>query len=158
MPQGLYEPRQRERLSGGQRGGFAVKPATSALWTTVSSLSDAREWQRDAWKQLNEVRALPADWDGYGSPVMSERSFQQACKLIFAVEVEYLPTPHLGPESGGAVQFDWCNGRHALELHFLADGTVSYLKTVNGDCEADGELPANAINEWRSLVEWLQEG
>lgn len=156
MPQGLYEPS--ERLAGGQRGGFALKPTTTALWTNVSSLSNAREWQLDAWKQLNEVRALPADWDGYGSPVLSDRAFQQACQLIFVVEVEYLPTPHLGPESGGAVQFDWCNGRHALELHFLADGTVSYLKTVNGDCEEDGELPLGAINEWRSLVEWLQEG
>ena len=155
MPHSLYEPR--ERLAGGQRGGFADKP-TTALWTNVSCLNNAREWQLDAWIQLNEVRALPANWDGYGSPVMSERAFQQACKLIFAVEVEYLPTPHLGPESGGAVQFDWCNGRHALELHFLADGTVSYLKTVNGDCEEDGELPPDAINEWRSLVEWLQEG
>ncbi len=156
MPQDLDEPR--ERLAVGQRGGIAAKPPTTALWTNVSSLSNAREWQLDAWKQLNEVRALPADWDGYGSPVLSDRALQQACQLIFSVEVEYLPTPHLGPESGGAVQFDWCNGRHALELHFLADGSVCYLKTVNGDCEDDGKLPPGAINEWRSLIEWLQEG
>lgn len=154
MSQGLYEPPA--RLADGQSGGLPVK--TTALWTNISLLSDFREWQLDAVKQLNDVRAIPADWDGYGSPVLSDRAYQQARRLIFAVEVEYLPTPHLGPESGGAVQFDWYNNSHALELHFLADGTVSYLKTVNGDCEDDGELPLSAINEWRALVEWLQEG
>ena len=150
----LNEQRPLGQLPSSQRGEYA----TTALWTNVNSLSSARGWQLDALKQLNEVRDLPADWDGYGSPVLSEPANQQACKFIFAVEVEFLPTPHLGPESGGAVQFDWCCGNHALELHFLADGTVSYLKTVNGECVEDGELPRDAINEWRSLVEWLQEG
>ena len=150
----LHEQRPLGHLPSSQRGEFAM----TALWTSVNSLSSAREWQLNARKQLNEVRDLPAEWDGYGSPVLSEPAYQQACKLIFAVEVEFLPTPHLGPESGGAVQFDWCYGNHALELHFLADGSVSYLKSVNGDCVEDGELLRDAINEWRSLVEWLQEG
>ncbi len=149
----VIKPHKADRSLGATRG-----VESAAFWTKSLPISDLRDWQRDALKQLREVRDLPADWDGYGSPVLSERAIEQACCLIFAVEVEDLPTPHIGPGSGGAVQIDWSNGRYALELHFLSNGTASFLKLDNGDCEEDGELPSGAINDWRLLVAWLQEG
>lgn len=129
----------------------------AAFWTKSLPLSVLRDWQRAAVRQLREIHALPMDWDGYGSPKLSERAFEQVWTLIFGLEVDFLPTPNIGPESGGAVQLDWSNGQRALEFHFLADGTVSFLKLESGACVEDGELPAGAIDDWRLLVDWLQE-
>lgn len=141
-----------------QRSQSVRDIGAAAVWTKSLPISDLRNWQRDALRQLQEVHALPANWDGYGSPKLSERAFVQVRTLIFALEVDFLPSPHIGPESGGAVQIDWSRGRRALELHVLTDGTASFLKIDDDDCVDEGELPPSAIDDWRLLVEWLQGG
>lgn len=121
-------------------------------------VGDARPWQMQALVRLEEIGNLAQSWDGYDSPPVSYSARDYAQKLIFAIEVELLRTPQIGPCSGGALQINWASGSYELELHVLPNRSVEYLKVINDNPADEGTIRVGDIDSVRRLIGWLLQG
>jgi len=107
---------------------------------------------------LAEMEALPADWDGEGSPQTDPALVASARALLARLEGEALaavPTPYVIPvQGGGSFQIEWDALPKHLELEFSARGTVLCL--VEEEREIDVfELASDNSDAIGYLLYWL---
>jgi len=85
-------------------------------------------------RRLDELAALPEDWDSYGAPALSPTSIQVARTLLAALSgapalrdgIEVNPI-HIAPLPVGGVQLEWTGPRADLEVEIDPDGRLAYL-------------------------------
>lgn len=126
---------------------FTSEPAA---WNEVLPLTDLPSLLVD---RLRELSLLGDDWDGYGSPRITEPAKQAAVKLLSVMwSYSGIPSMRLDPVSGGGLQFAWEIGTRGLEVEILPDGAVEYL-VADGDDMVEGALndPATLLH----LLRWL---
>ena len=75
--------------------------------------------------ELREVSALPANWDGDGSPAPSPAIVSAADALLN--HLLDFDAPFVVPVSGGGLQLEWSVGGKHLELAFIDSETVIFL-------------------------------
>lgn len=92
------------------------------------------------YEQLEAMRTVPDNWDGYGGFAPKPEAIDSAIHFYRQVEtIRNLPIPYLGPTPNGGVQFDWDDGPHHLEVAFEPErnGTLKaeflYDNTLSGD-------------------------
>jgi hypothetical protein len=95
-----------------------------------------------AFLAIDELAALPQNWDTYGSCPIQRPALEGARRLLQIGEAEGLPEPHVVPISGGGGQLEWYAPTHALELVVGPDGALEYV-LINRpeDVVEEGELP-----------------
>ena len=100
-----------------------------AQWSEIKLLLDASPWILGCVTKISEFSRLPANWDGYGSNPMSKDAIRAALRFLSEAPLQIISEPSVSPVAGGGLGFHWRVENRDLELEFLADGTVEYLKT-----------------------------
>jgi len=112
-------------------------------------------------KALDDLAALRANWDGYGSPAIQPAALESARRLLSAVEREGLPAPRIGPVSGGGIGIAWQTGQNELELEVLPDGALGYLhatvdEETGEEVTQEGSLPPAFADQVRQIAAWVK--
>lgn len=94
----------------------------------------------DSLRRLEEVAAVPPNWDSYGSEPPTQTAVSVAKKLIHSVarlapeSAGAAAVPFsIAPLSGGGVQIEWRKGGSTIEVEVNADGRLGYLQIVDSD-------------------------
>lgn len=137
--------------------------STQRQWSQVTFLDDTSPWVREALTQLDRIKDLDDNWDGYGSPRIGQETLAFARKLIVSVGFESLSAPHVSPASGDALGFHWRVGNRELELTVHPDGKVEFLKVLDQDLERDDSMQAGVLAathgaEVARMLTWLITG
>ncbi len=111
-------------------------------------------WKAEAFKRLGNVKALPDNWDGYGSAAISQDLICMMASLINALPREQLPrglpAPEIAPASDG-IQIEWNGGRGGVEI-ILRTGHKSAWVVESGGQYEDGQLnPEDSVAVVRLL-------
>ncbi len=132
-------------------------------------------WLIDVLPRLEQLAALPEDWDSYGSPPPSLKlmwdalvAIQRAERLLrYRQRAERLlrdrqaqpttmPTPSLVPLSGGGIQIEWQTPLKELELEFFEErGTVALAVDIATGETTEGEFCATDFDTVSHLLAWL---
>ncbi|MBN1805305.1 MAG: hypothetical protein JW837_08650 [Sedimentisphaerales bacterium] len=134
-------------------------------WETISkdSTSDAASlidfnqptWLSKAKDDLKQLEQLKEDWDSYGSPPLSPELLKNAEDFLDSIEFENVPSPFIAPVHGGGVQFEWMNNDKELEVEFIDQSVIGYVKLINGKTTDEGEMSFNNRASARELIRWL---
>lgn len=111
-------------------------------------------WLTKAKSDLEQIRKLPANWDGYMSPPISQDIAKSAEDFLNSLEYEDLPLPFVAPISGGTVQFEWKVQNRELEVEVVNGQTLGFLKVENGEPISEGEI--TDFSEIQTLIHWLK--
>jgi hypothetical protein len=98
-----------------------------------------------ATEQLEAMRGLPENWDGYGAaapgsgPIDAAIGFLRQCGARLAVL-----QPYVAPTRSGGVLLEWEQGPHQLEIQFddAERGSFVYLNRETGET-AHGTVLSN---------------
>ena len=85
-------------------------------------------------QRLDELAALPDDWDSYGAPPLSAASITAARNLLLVLArqpdlakvVDANPS-HIAPLPSCGVQLEWTGPRSDIEVEIDAAGILAYL-------------------------------
>jgi hypothetical protein len=114
-------------------------------------------------KEVAKLARLPANWDGYGSPPVTEHAVRTAIDLLRAVEGGAVPAPHVCPVTGGGLGILWQASARRLEIEIVPDGSVEYaaLTREGGEEHAieEGSVAVSRSEEAchlvKRLIDWL---
>ena len=119
MASAEIRPRQRR----GSKAAGALAPATQ----TPLSFQPTRD-------TLDELAALPEDWDSYGASPPTARAISAAHGVLANVAERYVDVADehalpwaTAPLADGGVQFEWRGPGGAIEVEIGPDGALNYL-------------------------------
>ncbi len=137
-------------------------PTISGTWSTQwIGFTEARSVDEWFYRALDPVRRfadLDENWDGYGSPPISNRAVETTVLLLarFAREAFRIPVPEIAPVSGGGLHLEFAAGGRGLEIEILPDASVEVLLS---DGEEDVEVSGRAESlDVPAASSWLIEG
>jgi hypothetical protein len=103
--------------------------ASPQQWSKIKLLRDSGPWVPTCVGKISQFSQLPQDWDGYVSDPVSKDALRTALLFLSEGPLELIPEPTVSPVAGGGLGFHWRVEGRDLELEFLSDGTVEYLKS-----------------------------
>lgn len=107
--------------------------------------------------RVQQLKAMPPNWDGYGSPPIQPSAVSVTIQLMRAIaRISSLP-PHIVPVSGGGLQLEWAIGQRELEIGVAPSGSLDYLTDENDDMQGDTFSLADT-SRLVSMFDWLQCG
>jgi hypothetical protein len=127
---------------------------SAAPWGQFISLMDLSPMLQQAIARLRELIQLPDDWDGYGSPRVTQVAQQRAMELLSEMRSYAIPSMRIDAVPGGGLQFDWRIGRREIELEVLPDGNVEYLASEGANSHEGSVLDETVVQQ---LLQWLME-
>jgi hypothetical protein len=131
--------------------------ASPQQWSKIKLLKDASPWVPACVGKITQLSQLSQNWDGYGSDPVSKDALRTALRFLEEGPIQIIPEPSVSPVPGGGLGFHWQVEGRDLELEFLPDGAVEYLKTNRAVGEEikpqEGALPDLADAKlWRWLA------
>jgi hypothetical protein len=85
-------------------------------------------------RRLDELAALPDDWDSYGAPPLSATAIRHARGTLLALTeqpdllgVSGVNPAHIAPLPSGGVQLEWTGPRAEIEVEIAPDGKLDCL-------------------------------
>jgi hypothetical protein len=134
-------------------------PGVDAQSQGITTLANPPSWLKSALADVARTAALPANWDSYGSPPLSETARQNAVQLLASIEYEDFPAPCIVPISGGGLQIEWQYNRRELELEIVAGSPeVLFLKVHEDDSAEEGAFSITDRSTLQALLDWLFVG
>lgn len=99
-------------------------------------------WKAAAFRRLDEIKNLPKNWDGYGSPAISKALISKMASLVKAIPddnvLRGVPWPVISPASDG-IQIEWNGGHGGVEIILHPEGTGAFVVEFDGKYK-DGQL------------------
>ncbi len=106
--------------------------------------------------QLDRLKDLPLDWNGYGAQPIDVELIEQAKCFIERLPDNIIHTPAVVPMTRGRLQFEWHRGNRSLELEFESSGRIHYLKADDDtSLEEEDILLTNQAPEIEELLRWF---
>jgi hypothetical protein len=137
----------------------ATEPQTTAetesLWVEVTPLMFLTGTVEPSIRRLQELAALPQNWDSYGSPPPQRNTLEMAYRILKLTDVEGAPVPFISPTAGGGIQFSWERTGKTLEVSVRPDGTLEFLAEEERARPAEGVMPHSHVQEVRALINWF---
>lgn len=120
--------------------------AQRTVYVQVTGLPPLRsrpgKWWSRVTEQLDNLVALPANWDSYGAdPVESDIVGSAMGFLLGFGAALDLPEPRVAPTRIGGVLLQWSSHQKSVEVEFVSPDAVSYVYAdeASGQ-EFEGEL------------------
>ena len=129
--------------------------------TTTEAMAEGNEWIEKSLPLLQRVAEMPANWDSEGSPPSNQRIVKAARDLLERLQGDRLgaiPVPFVCPVAGGGIQLEWSSPQKHLEIEFLDEATVVFLKEEqrpSGEITESGEYPVADMDKTRRLLDWF---
>lgn len=146
----------RDRIVTFEVPGF---PEIGQILTMILGVrANGRDWLVRALNRLESVAALPPGWDGEGGPPPNAQIVASAGSLLRYLQRGDVPLPFICPIAGGTLQMEWSFAGRGVELEFLDQQTIAFLRVDNTTTERSiesGEYPVSDINRSRELLDWL---
>lgn len=114
-------------------------PLGLTLWATeqkggesMTGLMDKEQWLEGCPQlepvldQMNELLALPADWNSYGAKPISPDACTEAFNILRNEEWAG-PLPTVVPTPRGGVQLEWHSKERDVEIEVLPDWSIGVL-------------------------------
>lgn len=131
---------------------YIFNPSPANLGTLGSWIRPA--WQHRVRARLDQLRALPQNWDGYHSVAISPSVVQFVMDVLGSAMPPFTSAPSIVPVSGGGLQLEWHEGGLDIELYvskpYQAELYVGYLDgrpSLEMDLNADFEDLTDALRE-----------
>jgi len=124
-------------------------------WSRVTPIDQASPWLRASQRQISELAQLADNWDSYGSPPLQPAAIEHASEALDCLSTLQLPSPQIFPVPGGGIQLEFEKDRRELQIEFLPDGSIEYLKIASNGEMLEGSIPLSK-GELRCLAYWLQ--
>jgi len=106
--------------------------------------------------KLEDLRALPACWNGYGAAPINPEIIRAAEDLVHALPGDIISTPQVVPMTRGRLQFEWHSGDRSLELEFESPDSIHYLKwDSEAGVEEEDVLPITQHGKILDLLRWF---
>lgn len=100
------------------------------------------QWKTATLGRLDEIKAMPDNWDGYGSPAIPAVLISKMAALINAISACELPRQVSAPTVSAAsdgLQIEWNGGRGGVEIVLHFDRSVAFVLECDGKY-VDGPL------------------
>mgnify|MGYP001374707901 CR=1 FL=1 len=134
---------------------LAEHPTRYTQGQEPSTLDPSNSISQESLRRLVSLPSLTPNWDGYGSPQITDIAINGAAYILNTTQVARLPQPYIGPVTGGGVQIEWHLPERAVELEVCPDGSVGYI-TIEGDEYSDDMyLPSYLDSRVFGLLNWL---
>lgn len=124
-------------------------------WSAVSSFFEEGLWLRSARKKLEELAALPQNWNSYGSRPIQPEAIETTANLLSDLAKIKMPEPQIFPVSGGGIQLEWENSKCELEIEVLPDKSIEYLIVDEEGNMHEGQMPQYNLIELACLTNWF---
>lgn len=141
---------------------WLVSQDVRVITTFPEASAEGYEWIEKAASLLRQIFELPANWDGEGSPRPDPAILAAASRLLSRLEnvasLGAVPAPFVCPIAGGGIQFEWTSQMKHLEIEFLDDSTIAFLKeeqTPQGEVTQSGEYLITDTDSTRRLLDWF---
>jgi hypothetical protein len=105
---------------------------------------------------LDDLRNLPADWNGYGAAPIDRRIIRGAEDFLLGLPGDAAPTPKVVPMTRGRLQLEWHRGNRSLELEFETADQLHYLKWDPAEgAEEEDVIPIGDRDAALALLRWF---
>jgi hypothetical protein len=106
--------------------------------------------------QLDGLKELAHDWNGYGAQPIDVELIEQAKRFVEQLSDNIIDTPTVVPMTRGRLQFEWHRGNRSLELVFESRGRIHYLKADDDTgVEEENILLIGQTPEIEELLRWF---
>jgi len=106
--------------------------------------------------QLDRLKGLLFDWNGYGAQPIDVELIDQAKRFVEHLPSDIVDTPAVVPMTRGRFQFEWHRGNRSLELEFESWGRLHYLKADDySGIEEEDILLTSQTPEIEELLRWF---
>ncbi len=107
-------------------------------------------------KELDDLKELQANWNGYGASPIDREIIQTAKNLVVSLPAVQIAAPQVVPMTRGRLQFEWHRGSRSLELEFESPTTLHYLKCDPAEAlEEEDVLSITQTRELHDLLIWF---
>jgi len=147
---------------GQVRTSWSPPPSSQSCPVTLQPVSGESVWLATAESAIAELRKLGPNWDGYGSPPLTEAAVKTGFTVLRKLDGLGIPVPLAVPVTGGGFALEFQVARKRLEIEILPEGDIEYLTAnkipglVEGDLD-EGTIPAHRVFEVARLGNWLVE-
>lgn len=129
-------------------------PIPSSESTEAATL--AAQWIEPIVQRLDDLLALPADWDHHGAPPIAVGHVLPAFQFLREVMRPNTPPPAVVPVSDGGIQLEWHRAGFDVEL-LIADRGPEELYVCEIESGREWEGPAVAGFAEHDLAERLAD-
>lgn len=130
-----------------------VYPSTETIWR-----ADLHTESRSAKGMIEELAALPENWDGYGALRISAETTRNALKALDILRKD-VPMPDITPSPNGTLSFEWESPKGAAHLEIGRTRFSFYIKPVVGDpILDDGRVEQLGYRQSRLVAQHLFPG
>ncbi len=117
------------------------------------------DFVRGVQADIESLRALPRDWDGYGAPVIAPTLIEAAKSFVASLPPKLAYRPRVVPGSNGNLQLEWHDGPKSLELEFESPETIRYLRWYpEAGMEEEDSFSVTDIDKAVDLIRWFMTG
>ncbi len=108
---------------------------------------------------IEALRHLVPNWDGYGAPRIDPEVMEAAKWLIAQVPENLVVRPRVVPTSNGSIQLEWHAGPKSLELEFESPQVIRSLQwEPNAGIEEEKSFPVKDTETALDLIRWFMSG
>ena len=105
---------------------------------------------------LNQLRALPVNWSGYGAIPIDHQVIRAAKDFILTLPSDIITTPKVVPMTRGRLQFEWHRGSRSLEIEFESSDQLHFLKWDSDvNIEEENVIPVDDTGTIHALLRWF---
>jgi hypothetical protein len=125
------------------------------------------EWRPLTWRfvpgvkrvlrsKLDELGALPINWDGFGAPRIDPAIIDAAREFVDRMSEHFASGLTIVPMSSGNLQLEWHDGPKVLELEFETPKAIHYLKwDPPHGIEEEDSFSAADFDKALQLIHWF---
>ena len=130
--------------------------STSSSLSTISHRPAGRLDKLSTISQLDRLKDLPLDWNGYGAQPIDVGLIEHVKSFVEQLPDDIIDTPAVVPMTRGRLQFEWHRGNRSLELEFESRGRIHYLKADDDSgIEEEDILLTDQAPEIEELLRWF---
>ena len=131
--------------------------ATSDQWLRVGHFDP--HFVVGVQADIESLRRLPPNWDGYGAPRIDPKVIEAAKSFITRLPENLAFRPHVVPMSNGSIQLEWHEGPKSLELEFESHRQIRYLQwQPEAGIEEEKSFPIKDVDTAADLIRWFMTG
>lgn len=125
-------------------------------WPSSGEGNNVADMGREVKARLEELRRLPANWDGYGARPIDGAIIDAAQSFIERLPNDLPVPPRVVPMSPGNLQLEWHAGSRTLELAFETPQVIHFLKWhPQEQIEEEDVFPVTDTNRALGLIQWF---